>query len=195
MMGIVPSYPLPAWVWSEEVLVEAARRLAQVHRAGGGFTTTDAIWQIPAHFPAEVICLNDVAPYNMDFDDAHRLTGMIDLDTASPGPRVWDLAYLAYRLAPLTQAEDTGAGVPSLTVRGERVEQLCRAYGGAGDQVAIAANVVLRTTIARLQDLATFTAARAAAGAPQVAAHAQIYRNDARWVEEHLEDLAPTRRS
>lgn len=190
--GTVPSYPMPSWVWSEEVLIDAGRRLAQVHRASAGFDTTGAVWQIPAHSPPEVICLNDAAPYNMVFDDAHQLTGVIDLDTASPGPRVWDLANLAYRLAPLTQVEDTGDGLPSLTVRRHRLKLLCRAYAGAGDRVAVGAHAVLRTAIARLEDLAAFTAARAAAGATQVAAHVQAYRDDARWVEEHLKDLVPT---
>ena len=135
--GTVPSYPMPSWVWSEDVLVGAGRRLAQIHQASAAFDTTDATWQLPAHTPAEVICLNDVAPYNMVFDDAHQLTGFIDVDTASPGPRAWDLAYLAYRLAPLSQFEDTGADPPSMAFRGSRLELLCRAYAEAGDQVPI----------------------------------------------------------
>ena len=189
--GTVPSYPLPLWVWSEEVLVEAGRRLAQLHQASAGFDLTGAVWQIPAHAPVEVICLNDAAPYNMVFDDAHRLSGVIDLDTASPGPRVWDLAYLAYRLAPLTQAQDTGAGPPDLATSRHRLELLCRAYAGAGDQVVLGVRDVASTAIVRLTDLAEFTAARAAAGAAHVAAHVQGYRDDARWIAEHLEDLAP----
>jgi hypothetical protein len=188
--GTVPRYPMPSWVWSEEVLVEAGRRLAQVHQASAGFDTTDAVWQLPAHSPAEVICLNDVAPYNMVFNDAHQLTGFIDLDTASPGPRVWDLAYLAYRLAPLTQVEDTG-GPASTGVRRHRLELLCQAYAGAGDRIAVDGQAVLRTTVTRLEALAAFTAARAITGATQVAAHVQAYRDDARWVEEHLKDQAP----
>lgn len=190
--GTVPSYPMPSWVWSEEVLVEAGRRLAQVHRASAGFDSTDTVWQLPAHLPIEVICLNDVAPYNMVFDDAHHLTAFIDLDTASHGPRVWDLAYLAYRLAPLAPAQDTGAGLPSLAVRRHRLELLCQAYAGAGDRVAVSAYAVLHTMTARLEELATFAAARAAAGATQVAAHVQGYRDDGRWVGEHLKDLLPT---
>lgn len=35
------------------------------------------------------------------FEDG-TLTGVIDLDLASPGPRVWDMAYTAYRFVPLT---------------------------------------------------------------------------------------------
>jgi hypothetical protein len=189
--GTVPSYPMPAWVWTEDVLVEAGERLAQLHGASRDFDTAGAVWQVPAHQPVEVICINDVAPYNMVFDDARRITGMIDVDTASPGPRVWDLAYLAYRLAPLTQAEDTGAGLPSLAVRRHRLELLCQAYAEAGDRVEIRTRDVLLTAIDRLEDLARFTAGRAAAGASQVAAHVQIYREDVGWLETHLDDLGP----
>jgi Ser/Thr protein kinase RdoA (MazF antagonist) len=187
--GTVPNYPLPPWVWSEEVLVEAGRRLAQLHRASADFDVAGAVWQIPTHQPAEVICINDVAPYNMVFDDDQRLVGMIDLDTASPGPRVWDLAYLAYRLGPLTQANDTGAGTPGTVVLRHRLEVVLQAYARAGDRVEIETRDVLRTAVERLEDLAMFTADRAAAGATEVAAHVQLYRDDAAWLEEHLEDL------
>lgn len=190
--GTVPSYPMPSWVWSEEVLVDAGRHLAQVHRASAGFDATGAVWQLPAHAPGEVICLNDVAPYNMVFDDSHQLAGFIDLDTASPGPRIWDLAYLAYRLVPLSPADDTGAGFPSLAARRHRLELLCAAYAGAGDRVPIEPRSVLSTLTGRLDELAAFTAARAVAGASHVVAHVQGYRDDARWVAEHLEELAPT---
>ncbi len=188
--GTAPNYPMPSWVWSEEVLVEAGMRLAQFHRACADFDATGAIWQIPAHQPAEVICINDVAPYNMVFDDAQQLIGMIDFDTASPGPRVWDLAYLAYRLAPLTHLEDTGAGMTSMAVRRHRVERLCQAYSQAGDRAEIGPPDLLRTATERLDDLAAFTAERAAGGATQVAAHAQIYRDDADWIQQHVEELA-----
>ena len=65
----------------------------------------DLTWNFPHHEPAEVICHNDVAPYNMTFVDGH-VSGLFDFDTASPGRRIWDLAYLAYRLAPF--GEDSG---------------------------------------------------------------------------------------
>ncbi len=34
---------MPSWVWSEGVLVEACRRLAQVHHASAGFDTTGTV--------------------------------------------------------------------------------------------------------------------------------------------------------
>ena len=47
-----------------------------------------------------MICHNDFAPYNLAFRDGLPV-GAIDFEAASPGPRAWDLAYLAYRLVPL----------------------------------------------------------------------------------------------
>jgi len=34
---------------------------------------------------------------------------LIDFDTAHPGPRIWDVAYAAYRFVPLTVAPEEGA--------------------------------------------------------------------------------------
>ena len=87
--GYVPAYPFPAWIWDDGVLISAVRRMAEFHDATTAFTTPDDVWQLPAHAPAEVVCHNDFAPYNMVFADDHTLTGVIDCDTASPGPRVW----------------------------------------------------------------------------------------------------------
>jgi hypothetical protein len=189
--GTVPAYPMPAWVWSEQVLVAAAVRLVQLHRASAGFDLTRAVWQLPAHEPVEVVCLNDVAPYNMVFDQDHRLSGFIDVDTASPGPRVWDLAYLAYRLVPLSIGADAGTEIVGTVARRRRLHRLCRSYAAAGDQVEVRPEDVLRTAVDRLHDLAHFTERRAASGADQVAGHAERYRVDAGWVADHLDELGP----
>lgn len=102
--GTVPRYPMPAWVWSDAVLIDAGRRMAAVHRAVRDFDRAGSSWQLPAYAPAEVICHNDFAPYNVVFDAQHGIVGVIDWDTASPGPRAWDLAYLAYRSAAAARA-------------------------------------------------------------------------------------------
>ena len=49
-----------------------------------------------------MICHNDFATYNLIARDG-RLVGAIDFDFASPGPRLWDLAYLAYRIVPFAE--------------------------------------------------------------------------------------------
>jgi len=58
LAGEVPQYPLPDWIWSEDVLTDEARHLALLHAASADFDTAAAIWQIPAHEPVEVICHN-----------------------------------------------------------------------------------------------------------------------------------------
>lgn len=182
--GVVPQYPLPGWIWDEAVLLDAARRLAELHDATAGFETTGARWQLPVHEPAEVICHNDFAPYNMVFTDG-RLTGVIDWDTASPGPRVWDLAYLAYRLVPLTDPANHDAPATSLRERSHRLMLLCDAYGHDVRPVD-----VLEVTVERLEELAAFTQARAEEGNPALRSHVDLYRRDARWVAAQVERLA-----
>jgi hypothetical protein len=162
--GEVPTYPMPAWVWADEVIAEAASRLRELHDASLDFPRGGRTWQLPAHEPDEVICHNDFAPYNLVFR-AGRLAGAIDFDTASPGPRIWDVAYLAYRLVPLT-APDNPDGTTT-TDRPTRLRTLCATYGDL-DPAA-----VLTTAIDRLAELADFSAARG------LADHAELYRADA----------------
>jgi len=128
--GVVPNYPLPAWVWSEEVLTGAVEHLVEFHDVTAGFTQSeDDVWQLPRHDPADVVCHNDFAPYNMVFDEHHALTGVIDCDTASPGPRVWDVTYLAYRLVPLTSPSNADTPGFDESARRRRLDLVCRTYG------------------------------------------------------------------
>jgi Phosphotransferase enzyme family len=89
--GTVPQYPMPSWIWTDGVLVDATARLRTFHVASRDYDAVDGVWQLPARSPVEVICHNDFAPYNLVFDHDHRITGLIDCDTAAPGPRVWDV--------------------------------------------------------------------------------------------------------
>lgn len=181
--GEVPQYPLPEWVWSEEVLTDAAGLLAQLHAAGADFDRTGAIWQLPDHAPPEVVCHNDFAPYNMVFAGG-RLVGVIDWDTSSPGPRVWDVAYLAYRLVPLTDPTDVDSPQTDVPHRVDRLSRLCDAYGHG-----VAPAEVLRVAVARLHELAAFTEDRADEGREDLRSHAELYRRDARWITANLERL------
>ena len=176
--GVVPHYPLPDWIWAEDVLVDTGAHLARLHRASASFDTTGAVWQLPVRQPAEVVCHNDFAPYNMVFTD-RRLTGVIDWDTASPGPRTWDLAYLAYRLVPLT-----GPDNQDLTERARRLAVLCDAYDPGLDPADI-----LPVAVRRLHDLAAFTAARADQGQEDLRSHVTIYRRDAQWITAYADRL------
>jgi aminoglycoside phosphotransferase (APT) family kinase protein len=182
--GVVPAYPMPEWVWSERVLTDAAGLLRRYHDATVDFPSANRPWQLPAHEPVEVVCHNDFAPYNLVFRD-RAPAAIIDFETASPGPRAWDLAYLAYRLVPLTAATNPDAIATADGVRAGRLRRLCEAYG---DLVAPAA--VLDVAPDRLTELADLTGVRAAGnGRFAWRDHVRLYRADAEYVRSRRATL------
>lgn len=183
--GMVPSYPLPATIWSEGILADAARFARRLHDATADFARMpDERWRQASVEPAEVVCHGDLAPYNMVID-AGELVGVIDFDTALRGPRVWDLAYLAYRLVPLTRPESPiDPGFP-MGQRCDRLRMLASAYGDAASVAAIVGMVP-----ERLLSLAEITDERARTDVA-VRGHAAEYRADARWVQRNAVHLAP----
>src|SRR5687768_8521318 len=70
--GEVGHYPLSGWMWSDAVLGAVGRLLRRYHDATVGFEPpAGAAWRMVYPDPArhEVICHNDVAPYNAVFRD------------------------------------------------------------------------------------------------------------------------------
>ncbi|KRC33287.1 hypothetical protein ASE15_16055 [Oerskovia sp. Root22] len=208
--GDVANYPLPLWVWDESVLRDAGALLRRVHDASIGFLAATAdsglpggsvvdgaaavpapaaapTWQLPAREPVEVVCHNDFAPYNLVFRDG-VVVGLIDFDTASPGPRIWDLAYLGYRLVPLVAdaGDGEGADVVGRLDPLARLDALVAAYG-----LPFSRREVLTVVVARLDELAAFTDERASAtGRDDFREHAAMYRADARHIQA-LADASP----
>jgi Ser/Thr protein kinase RdoA (MazF antagonist) len=186
--GAPATYPVPAFAWTDATLSAVARCLRAFHDASVGFEAPPGGgWQWPAHEPAEVICHNDFAPYNLMFEDG-RLTGVIDLDLASPGPRAWDMAYTAYRFVPLTDPANPDAPFPGADEQARRLAAFCAAYADP----AIEPPAVLAAAAAKLRELVAFIEREAAAGdAAQQAVLArgdvEIYRRDI----AHIERLAP----
>ena len=173
--GDVPLYPLPRWVWADSVLEEAAQHLKQLHNASIGFALDDAIWQSHAKVPAEVICHNDFSPHNLAFTKG-VLVGAIDFDMCSPGPRLWDIAYLATRVVPLTSS--TPKGAPGMDDARRRVELLLRAYGSDATW-----DDVLRVAIIRLVDLADISIKKAVElQKPRLRDEAADYERDAQFL-------------
>ncbi|MBE9915140.1 phosphotransferase [Paenibacillus donghaensis] len=106
--GEVPGndYPdLDPYMWSDASLIEIAKLLRQFHDATRGFASK-ALPQNAYPDPTinEVVCHNDAAPYNIVFRD-RRPVALIDFDMASPGPRIWDIAYTLYTTVPLASFE------------------------------------------------------------------------------------------
>ncbi|MEU6350358.1 phosphotransferase [Streptomyces sp. NPDC047072] len=171
-------------VRSDASLIAVARLLRGLHDASAGFPQQpDDVWQFAPREPAEVICHGDAATYNTAFRDQLPVA-FIDFDTAHPGPRLWDVAYTAYRFVPLYAPD---AAEPSLPVPEgrRRLDLFADAYGLTEDERAALPAVAGE----RLRALVEWMYAQAAAGHQAfqghvAAGHDRRYRTDARWIED-----------
>ncbi|MCU1676858.1 MAG: Phosphotransferase enzyme family protein [Frankiales bacterium] len=175
VLGDVPSEPYGADVWTDESLVAAARLLRRIHDATAGFTVRPERWQLPAVEPRETMCHNDMAPYNTVFRDGVPV-GAIDWDTASPGPRLRDIAYVAYRWVPL-QAEGHGNGPTGQTERRRRLHLMLESYG-----THVTPADVVAAAFERVQELLSFTNERLDLGDETVKEHLPLYDADAAYL-------------
>lgn len=179
--GEVPGYPLPEWALTDAALAGAGRLLRELHDATVDFPKNrDMEWYFPAVSPAEVVCHGDVAPYNCVFRDG-RPVAFIDFDTAHPGPRVWDVAYAAYRFVPLTDPRHLAPFPVARQAR--RLRLFADAYGldDAGR------HALAGTAQARLDHLVRHMHEQAAAGHEGFAGH--IARGDDRLYRTDIEHL------
>jgi hypothetical protein len=117
---------------SERVLAEVARLLRRYHDATVGYVPPAGAawrWLVGAPRVGEVVCHNDVGPWNV-VARGGRIVGLIDFDFAAPGPRGWDVAYALWRWVPLygrPDGTDVGFGAPA--EQGRRARVFCDAYG------------------------------------------------------------------
>ncbi|WP_394551881.1 phosphotransferase [Agromyces sp. MMS24-JH15] len=160
----------PEILWSTDVLRAAGAMLRGIHDAGVALVGAALTWRSPTREPAEVICHNDFATYNLIVRDG-ELVGAIDFDFAAPGPRLRDLAYLAYKLVPYA-SDSPEASAPD---RDRRLELLLDAYGSDASPDAVREAIV-----AYLGELEAFTRDRAdETGRRDLLEHAAMYRRDA----------------
>jgi hypothetical protein len=98
-----------AWPWdafrplmTDESLVGVAELIGAYHAAVADFQPPpDAAWSPMApRGGADIICHNDLAPWNLIVGPVGELT-FIDWDLAAPGTRLSDLAYAARTFTPL----------------------------------------------------------------------------------------------
>lgn len=184
--GEVAHDPLPDHVRSDDVLLRTARLLRRLHDATRG-CPADGPWYFPAREPAEVICHGDVAPYNTIFRDGVPVA-FIDFDTAHPGPRLWDVAYAAYRFVPLTADENA----QPLAAQARRLALFCDAYGLPPAGRAALAETVRDRLLAMVEHMRAQAAAGNAAFARHLAeGHHILYLTDADHVARHARRLVP----
>lgn len=100
----------------DDGLRRIGRMVRELHDAVAGFRPPDdARWDvvIPAD-RAELVCHNDLAPWNLVRDGERWV--FIDWDGAGPSSRLWDLAYAAHGFVPLHPDGDPAVHAPRLRV-------------------------------------------------------------------------------
>ena len=184
--GEVSNYPLSANAASLQALTSAAKLLRGYHDASIGFLATPhkpMNWQFPPRSPSEVICHGDFAPYNVVLN-GRKAVGIIDFDTAHPGPRVWDIAYALYRWSPFTNPKNAD-GFGNIKVQIKRAVKFCEAYGLASEQKQGLGDLIIE----RLTELVKFM--KKAAGSDGtfvdnvVAEHHSLYLADIEYITTH----------
>jgi hypothetical protein len=161
--------PWPAWVHSDEALVQVADWLRTYHSAVADFQPPgDASWREGGRWrPGLIVGHNDAAPYNASWDDDGRLLGFFDWDFAGPVSREWDLAFTAFAWVPLHARHVVEAeGFAAFDERPRRLHLFLERYGWKGDIRAF-----LRTVQARVLASAEGIARTAGRGDP---AHQQM---------------------
>ena len=190
--GDVGDYPLLPTMTTDEALESAARLLRDYHAASVYqplFSELPWQWYHPDPRQWEVICHSDFAPYNVVFADG-RPVAIIDFDHVGPGPRLWDLAYAAYRFAPLAADRNLAHfGFDPAVDRPARLRRFLAAYGEVRPQ-GLLDLVIERVTLLRDDILQ-----RAAAGDPGVDRHLAedhvgSYNADLEWIRAKRSELA-----
>lgn len=98
----IDGHPWPAWVWSDQLLVEAVHALRDYHEAVSDFrpiVVESRVGQVPLE-TGQIVCHNDFAPYNCVARDGH-FAGVFDWDVIWAGRPEWDLAFFIWQWVPL----------------------------------------------------------------------------------------------
>lgn len=188
--GDVP-HAMPEWIWDDAVLLDVGRALRKWHDATVDFDRAEAAWNHSVPGAPEVVCHVDFAPYNCVFRDGH-FVGLFDFDLCAPGPRLWDLAYTAYRFVPLMPEREAGAATGasdcspfSLAETWARADAFLEAYASAGPPLRYERGALVSATIERLHAIADWTEDYArTSGIVALEPHPALYRGHARWLSE-----------
>jgi hypothetical protein len=131
--GTAGHYPLESYVLSESTLIQVARLLRRYHDATATFSVPEAsAWRHSLAGPKQVICHGDAGPYNIIFRGGSPVA-FIDFEHATPGPRVWDIAFMVYRFAPLCGLRAQSLTPVSLKEIARRIRIFSSSYGVSGD--------------------------------------------------------------
>lgn len=189
LTGDAGEYPLTPAFRTDRALVSAAQLLRRLHDATVGFDHDRfTTWMLPTRQPIEVVCHGDFAPYNCVIVDG-EVVGVFDFDTAHPAPRVWDVAYAAYRWAPHAAPGKSGRLRGDVEQQARRLRLFCDGYG-FDDRRA-----VVDAAIERLDALVGYMRVQARAGDRAFARHIDdghdvMYEGDVEYVRVDADRLA-----
>lgn len=170
--GAVIHPPVTPELVDDAAVAEGGRMLRRLHDATVGLAADPELrtgWRFEPVEPVEVICHQDFAPYNVVFA-AGRPVGVIDFDTARPGPRHWDLGYAVFAWTPLDRRSPLH---PDEQWR--RVEIMCAAYGTETGDILTFVERRLVEMITAIESHPAFTRQRAEH-------HDDYYRDCLDWV-------------
>ncbi|NIZ59976.1 aminoglycoside phosphotransferase [Sedimentitalea sp. CY04] len=183
----------PSDMWDNvDALTESATLLRKLHDVSVGFATLDPanwVYRHPDTERREVICHNDFAPYNMVFRNGVPVS-ILDFELCGPGPRVRDLAYLAYWMVPLSFApgELHEASEKDANSNSPRLRLLCRTYGGQSPQDVL---MMVSKVLHHMSDETAITKMVGAEAAGRLIAegHLDHWRQEAEAFDKRVEGL------
>ena len=183
---------LPDFVWRDDVLVHLGGLLRAYHDAAATFPWAGRDWCFEPREPVETICHNEVFPANTVFRDGVPVA-FIDWDTATPGPRAWELGWVAWRWVPFFRDEKCRAiGLPTgVADKARRFRLLLDAYGIERDLDIVNAGIARAR---HMLDHQLLFAARGSAWEIELDRRGIFDEADLEiaWVEEHAVALVET---
>lgn len=190
--GVVYNDILPDAIMTDEVLADVAALLRRYHDAGAQYIprlTGREQWMLPARSPVEVMCHGDFAPYNLTFVEG-QVHGVIDFDTLHPGPRLWDIAYAAYRWVPFVSPSNPDYR-QDLTEQIRRLKLFADRYGMDNSS----RRQLPEMMISRIQALVDYMRNEARSGNEDVQkniedGHLRLYLDDIAYLQEHAARIA-----
>jgi len=127
--GTAGHYPLKPYVLSNSTLIQVAQLLRRFHEASASFSApATSIRSHPLAGRGEVMCHGDAGPYNIIFCKGKPIA-LIDFERATPGPRIWDIAFVVYRFAPLCDLQEDRLTSGFLRRIARRIQLFLDAYG------------------------------------------------------------------